>query len=161
MIYWPLQRCGSVVATRAAADPREIQRYDFHGVFEGLMRAWTGGWGNSAGVKSPLTMRFGGATIAGFPHMQILHIVRWSGRGLVLAESTLRTQTHLSPGTRVGPIHTVMASGMPIRSATDDTFMSCATKTGDRPERTLAGICQFLGEEYSANMLSFFKARIL
>jgi hypothetical protein len=143
----------SVADTLAA-----ITRPDFHGVFEGLMGAWTLQRGKSRwGEKSPAhTIRWR-AILEGFPDLQVLHLIR-DGRDVALSYRAApfgpkhvyhlahRWVQYLSTAEKV---QAVLGDSAFLQVRYEDIVTE--------PERELRRICNFLGEEFSPAMLAFYR----
>ena len=141
----------SLVETLAA-----ISRDDFHGIFEGLMLAWTRGQGKSRwGEKTPPHTLWWRTILEGFPDLQVIHVIR-DGRDVALSQKA-------AP---FGPKHVYLAAQRWVQ------YLSAAEEAhavlGDRafvpvryedlvaePERELRRICTLLEEEFTPAMLTF------
>ena len=134
-----------------------IKRYDFHGVFEGLMSAWTDVQGKQRwGEKTPAHIFYWREILEGFPHLQVLHIVR-DGRDVALSWKRARFgPKHIYPLARqwVKYLETIEE----LRSALDeDSFLEIRyEELLSKPKHILQDICHFLGEEFTTELLSFY-----
>lgn len=133
-----------------------ISRDDFHGIFEGLMRAWTRRQGKSRwGEKTPPHTLCWRTILAGFPDLQVIHLIR-DGRDVALSHKA-------AP---FGPKHVYAVAQRWVQ------YLSAAEEAqaalGERaflsvryedlvaePERELRRICTFLGEGFTPAMLAF------
>lgn len=134
-----------------------IPRPDLHGLFEGLMQAWTRRQGKSRwGEKTPPHTLLWRTIHAGFPDLQVIHLVR-DGRDVALSHKA-------AP---FGPKHVYQAARRWV------TYLSAAEEAqatlGEgafltvryedllaEPEPELRRICTFLGEEFAPEMLTFY-----
>lgn len=133
-----------------------ITRTDFHGVVEGLLGAWTVRQGKSRwGEKTPQHTLCWRTILAGFPDLQVIHLIR-DGRDVALSHKA-------AP---FGPKHVYAVAQRWVQ------YLSAAEEAqaalGERaflsvryedlvaePERELRRICTFLGEGFTPAMLAF------
>ena len=137
-----------------------IQRYDFHGVFEGLMRAWARSQGKHRwGEKTPQNTFYWRELLKGFPNMQVLNIVR-DGRDVALSYKKAV----------FGPKHVYLIAqrwveylrvGEEVRAVLGkDSFLEVRYEDLlSNPTGAVQEICSFLGEEYVTEMLESYKSK--
>jgi hypothetical protein len=135
-----------------------IQRYDFHGLVEGLMRAWAGSQGKSHwGEKTPQHTFCWRTISAGFPRLQVIHLIR-DGRDVALSYKTAF----------FGPKHVypLACRWRDYLAAAEEARANLGEKAFLQvryedlvtdPERELRRICSFLGEEFAPPMLAFYQ----
>ena len=138
-----------------------ITRPGFDGVVEGLLRAWTLSKGKSRwGEKTPQHTLCWRTVLAGFPDLQVIHLIR-DGRDVALSYRAAffgpKHVYHLAQ--RWGQYlaaaeesQAVLGEGgfLPVRY--EDLVVE--------PERELRRICAFLGEEFAPAMLTSHRAPI-
>jgi hypothetical protein len=137
-----------------------IQRDDFHGIVEGLMRTWAASQGKSHwGEKTPQHTFCWRAISSGFPGLQVIHLVR-DGRDVALSYRA----AHFGPK-HVYPLarrwRNYLAAAEEARANLgDDVFLQVRYEDlVTEPERALRRICHFLGEEFAPSMLAFYNGR--
>ncbi len=146
----------SLPATLAA-----ITRPDFHGIVDGLMRAWTAGQGKARwGEKTPQHTLWWRTILDGFPDLQAIHLVR-DGRDVALSYQNAH----------FGPKHVYHLARRWVKylAAAEDA----QAELGERafltvryedllgePEAELKRICAFLGEAYRPEMLTFYQGQV-
>lgn len=133
-----------------------IDRPDFHGVVDGIMRAWVTAQGKTRwGEKTPPHAYYWREILDGFPDLQVLHIVR-DGRDVALSWRQAR----------FGPKHMYqLAQGWVDYLETVETlkkalpegafFELCYEELVADPESVMQKVCAFLGEDYTPELLSF------
>jgi hypothetical protein len=133
-----------------------IEQYDFNGVVDAILRAWTRDVGKQRwGEKTPPHAFWWPQILRGFPDMQVVHIVR-DGRDVAL--SWFRA--------RFGPKHYYPLATEWVRylQTIDDLRAALPEKQFfelhyedllREPDRILWEICDFLEEDYSRDMLAF------
>jgi hypothetical protein len=138
-----------------------IERYDFHGVVEAIMSAWAQDQGKQRwGEKTPAHLFYWREILDGFPNVQIIHIVR-DGRDCALSWKQ----------SRVGPKHIYLtAQGWVKNLETIDDLKPVLNQDSffeikyeelvSNTELTVQKMCEFLGEEYTPEMLDFYKDKI-
>ncbi|NEQ76179.1 MAG: sulfotransferase [Okeania sp. SIO2C9] len=137
---------------------KAIQRYDFHGIFEAIMFTWAKDRGKQRwGEKTPAHLFYWREILNGFPNLQVIHIVR-DGRDCAL--SWLKS--------RMGPKHIYLAAWgwvkhlevieeLKILLAQNSFFEVRYEKLLLNPQQVLKQMCAFLVEEYTPEMLNFYK----
>jgi hypothetical protein len=139
----------SVADTLAA-----IQRDDFHGIVEAILRTWTRSQGKTRwGEKTPQHTLCWRAVLEGFPDLQIIHLVR-DGRDV----SVSYRAAHFGPKHAYQLAHRwvtylTAAEAAPFLPVRYEDLIST-------PEDELRRICTFLGEEYAPAMLSYHRERV-
>jgi hypothetical protein len=135
-----------------------IQRDGFHGIVEGLMRAWAASQGKSRwGEKTPQHTLCWRDIWAGFPGLQIIHLVR-DGRDVALSyKKAFFGPKHVYPLARRW--RNYLAAAEEARANVgDQAFLQVRYEDlVTEPERELRRICRFLGEEFAPAMLSFYQ----
>ena len=138
-----------------------ITRPGFNGVVEGLLRAWTQLKGKSRwGEKTPQHTLWWRTILAGFPDLQVIHLVR-DGRDVALSYKAAF----------FGPKHVYQLAGrwkqyLAAAEASqtvlgESRFLPVRYESLlAEPERELRGICAFLGEEFAPAMLTFHREDI-
>lgn len=137
-----------------------IQKYDFHGVFEGLMRAWALGQGKPRwGEKTPQHTLYWRELLKGFPNMQVLYIVR-DGRDVALSykkaffgpKHVYQIAQRWVKYLRIAEeLQSVLGRGSFIGIRYEDLLTN--------PTLVIQEICSFLGEEYVIEMLESYKSK--
>jgi hypothetical protein len=135
-----------------------VTRHDFHGIVEGLMGAWTLRQGKSRwGEKTPHHTLWWRTILAGFPDLQVIHLIR-DGRDVALSYKA----------TPFGPKHVYHLARQWVQylSAAEEAqavlgkpaFLPVRYEDlVAEPERELRRICAFLGEEFTPAMLKFYR----
>jgi sulfotransferase family protein len=137
-----------------------IQRDDFHGIVEGLMRTWASSQGKSHwGEKTPQHTLCWRTIAEGFTKLQVIHLIR-DGRDVALSYRA----AHFGPK-HVYPLArrwlTYLAAAEEARANLgNEVFLQVRYEdlVAD-PERELRRICRFLGEEFAPSMLTFYQGR--
>ena len=134
-----------------------VDRYDFHGIFEALLKTWTLSQGKSRwGEKTPQHAFYWREILAGFPNAQVLYIVR-DGRDVALSYRQAF----------FGPKHTYhialrwvkyLQVAQEIKAALgEQAFLQIRYEDLlSNPQQITRRICAFLGEDYSPEMLAFY-----
>jgi len=142
----------------AADTVAAITRDDFHGIVEGLMRAWTRNQGKSRwGEKTPQHTLCWRAIREGFPDLQVINLIR-DGRDVALSHKAAR----------FGPKHAYHLAGRWVQYLSAAEEAESALGVGAflsvryedlvaEPETELRRICVFLKEDYSPAMLAFHR----
>jgi hypothetical protein len=135
-----------------------IERYDFHGIVDGLMRAWARSQGKSRwGEKTPQHTFCWRTISAGFPGLQVIHLIR-DGRDVALSYRAAY----------FGPKHVypLACRWQQYLSAAEEARAHLGDKAFlqvryedlvESPELELRRICSFLGEEFAPSMLTFYQ----
>jgi hypothetical protein len=136
-----------------------VTRHDFHGIVEGLMRAWIRRQGKSRwGEKTPHHTLWWRTILAGFPDLQVIHLIR-DGRDVALSYRS-------AP---FGPKHAYHLARHWVRyvSAAEEAQAALGERAFlpvryedlvAEPEAELRRICAFLKEEFTPAMLEFYRA---
>jgi hypothetical protein len=141
----------SLPATLAA-----IQRYDFHGIVEGIMRAWAASLGKSHwGEKTPQHTLCWPTISAGFSRLQVIHLIR-DGRDVALSyKAAFFGPKHVYPLACRWRDY-LSAAEAAHASLGDEAFLQVRYEDlVANPEPELRRICEFLGEEFVPAMLEF------
>lgn len=138
-----------------------ITRPGFDGVVEGLLRAWTLRQGKSRwGEKTPQHALCWRTILAGFPDLQVIHLIR-DGRDVALSYKAAF----------FGPKHAYhLAARWGQYLAAAEESQAVLGEPGflpvryedlvAEPDRELRRICAFLGEEFAPAMLTFHRKAI-
>ena len=135
-----------------------IQRYDFHGIVEGVMRAWAQSQGKTRwGEKTPQHTLCWRTISAGFPGLQVIHLVR-DGRDVALSYRTaFFGPKHIYPLARRW-LEYLSAAEEARATLGDQAFLQVRYEDlVSDPELELRRICSFLGEEFVPSMLAFYQ----
>ena len=136
---------------------KAIDRFDFHGVVNGIMLAWTQGEGKKRwGEKTPDHLFYWREILSGFPNAQVIHLVR-DGRDVALSLKQAR----------FGPKHIYHLAKRWVNyleiveelKATLDEQSLFEVRYEDLlsdTERVVQNLCHFLGEEFAPEMLAFY-----
>jgi hypothetical protein len=133
-----------------------IRRYDFHGIVEGLMRAWAQRQGKARwGEKTPQHTLCWRTIAAGFPRLQVIHLIR-DGRDVALSyKAAFFGPKHVYPLARRWQQY-LSAAEEARASLGDKAFLQVRYEDLVRdPELELRRICGFLGEEFAPSMLAY------
>ena len=133
-----------------------ITEDDFHGIVDGLLRAWAYKQGKSRwGEKTPAHTLCWRSILAGFPGVQIIHLVR-DGRDVALSyRSAAFGPKHVYPLALRWQQYLAAAESA-RESLSDDAFLQVHYEDlVSAPERELRRLCVFLGEEFSPAMLAY------
>lgn len=135
-----------------------ITRYDFHGIVDGLLRAWASSQGKSRwGEKTPQHTLCWRTILPGFARMQVIHVIR-DGRDVALSYKKAffgpkhvyalahRWQQYLAAAEEA---RAFMGDKAFLQVRYEDLLAS--------PEQELRRICDFLGEEFSPAMLAYYQ----
>jgi hypothetical protein len=135
-----------------------ITRDDFHGVVEGLMRAWTRKRGKSRwGEKTPPHTLCWRTILEGFPDLQVINLIR-DGREVTLSHMT-------AP---FGPKHAYHVARRWVQYLSTAEEAESALGAGAflsvryedlvaQPEMELRRICLFMNADYNPAMLAFHR----
>lgn len=133
-----------------------IERANFHGVFEAVMRAWADDqkkprWGE----KTPHNGPYWRAISEGFPDAQFIHLVR-DGRDCTLSMIKARFGPKLTYPAAVKWANYLdemqrMYEGLGPSRVYEVRYEDLL----DNPEQTLQALCEFLGERYDPAMLDY------
>ena len=138
-----------------------IERNDFHGVVDALITEWAKQSGkNRWGEKTPWHIFYWKEILEGFPDMKVIHIVR-DGR-----DSSLSWRS-----ARFGPKHIYFLAKRWRDYLEHVEKMKQQLNPGqfleiryedllDDPEGVTHKICDFIEEEFSTDMLSFYREKV-
>jgi hypothetical protein len=136
-----------------------IERYDFHGIVEGIMQAWAQGQGKVRwGEKTPQHTLCWRTISAGFPGLRVLHLIR-DGRDVALSyKAAFFGPKHVYSLARRW-LQYLAAAEEAGAALGEQAFLQVRYEdlVGD-PERELRRICSFLGEPFAPSMLAFHQA---
>jgi hypothetical protein len=138
-----------------------VSRPDFHGIVEGLLGAWTAQRGKTRwGEKTPPHTLCWRTILAGFPDLQVIHLVR-DGRDVVLSHQAApfgpkhAYQVAVRWGEYLDAAESARAALAP------DAFLELRYENLlARPEPELRRVCAFLGEPFVPDMLTFYRADV-
>lgn len=135
-----------------------VTRDGFHGVVEGVLRAWTAARGKTRwGEKTPQHTLWWRTILEGFPDLQVIHLIR-DGRDVALSYRA----AHFGPK-HVYPLARRWAEYLEVaaeaRAAIGPAgFLDLRYEDLLRePERELRRVCGFLGEAFQPAMLDFYR----
>ena len=135
-----------------------LERPDFHGIVDAILRSWAAGQGKRRwGEKTPQHTLWWRTIRAGFPDLQVIHLVR-DGRDVALSYRA-------AP---FGPTHVYHLARRWVRYLDTAAEAEGALGSGAfltvryedllrEPEAVLRRVCDYLGEEFTAEMLSFHR----
>jgi hypothetical protein len=141
-----------------AATLEAIERGDFHGIVEGLMRAWAASQGKSHwGEKTPQHTLCWRVISAGFPRLQVIHLVR-DGRDVALSyKNAFFGPKHVYPLARRWRNYLAAAEAARANLGEKAFLQVRYEDLVTDPERELRRICGFLGEDFDPSMLGFYQ----
>ena len=137
---------------------KAIKKHDFHGVFEAIMLAWTQRQGKQRwGEKTPTHIFYSEEILSGFPDLQVIHIVR-DGRDCALSWRKSRVGPKNIYSAAQGWIKHLEAIEALKAKLDPSSFLEVRYEKllSNTPE-ILQNICSFLKEDYSPEMLKFYK----
>lgn len=139
-----------------------IRRDDFHGIVDGLMRAWTATQGKGRwGEKTPQHMFWWETIRAGFPDFQMIHVVR-DGRDVALSYRAAHFgPKHVYALAQRWAEYLSAAQRAEVSLGPDAFLVVRYEELMAAPEAELRRICRFLGEEFAPEMLGFYRADVL
>jgi hypothetical protein len=149
------------VDEQAASDLIEASgRFDFSGVVAGIMKAWSRAQGKERwGEKTPAHIFFAEEILDGFPDAQFVHIVR-DGRDVAVSwkqvpfgpkhvfPSAMRWVDVLEAGRK---LKEKLGARQYLELRYEDLLSN--------PEQVVQGVCKFLNETYSSEMLTFYRSQ--
>jgi hypothetical protein len=133
-----------------------IEKGDFHGVVDALLRTYAGHHGKQRwGEKTPDHAKCWKAVLAGFPSMQVVHIIR-DGRDVALSWRNARfgpKHIHLLADRWVKYLNTMdeLRDNLPADAYCEVRYEDLIADA----EPVLRRVCEFLGEDYAPSMLTF------
>ncbi|MDV3353614.1 sulfotransferase [Leptothoe sp. LEGE 181152] len=135
-----------------------ISQYNFHGIVDGILRTWTQAQGKQRwGEKTPAHLFYWREILSAFPKMQVLHIVR-DGRDVALSWEKARFgPKHMYPLAQKWKQHLEIASVLKTELDNGSFLDVKYEELLQKPESVVRKICTFLNEEFSPEMLSFYK----
>ena len=137
-----------------------ITRYDFHGIVDGLMRAWAAGQGKPRwGEKTPPHTLCWRTILPAFPGVRVVHLVR-DGRDVALSyKKAFFGPKHVYPLARRWEQYLVAAEEAHAFLGKDRFHQVRYEDLVANPERELRRICVFLEEEFDLRMLAYQEAQ--
>lgn len=138
-----------------------ISQDDFHGIVDGILSTWTQAQGKQRwGEKTPAHLFYWREILRAFPKMQVLHIIR-DGRDVALSWKKARFgPKHMYPLAQKWQQHLETAAALKAE-LNENSFLDVRYEELLRePEGIARKICAFLNEDFSAQMLSFYKTEI-
>jgi hypothetical protein len=135
-----------------------LQRRDFHGIVGAILRSWTADQGKRRwGEKTPQHTLWWRTIRAGFPDMQVIHLIR-DGRDVALSyRAAPFGPTHVYHLARRW-VQYLEAAAEAEAALGSRAFLSVRYEDLlQEPEAVLRRVCGFLGEEFSPEMLSFHR----
>ena len=138
-----------------------VRRPGFHGIFEAILQSWADDRGKPRwGEKTPQHTLSWRIMLEAFPEQRVLHLVR-DGRDVALSYKQAffgpkhmfhiarRWQRFLSEAEAAGD---ALGPGAFLRVRYEDLLAE--------PERTVRGVCDFLGEAYEPRMLAAHESKV-
>lgn len=135
-----------------------VRRPDFHGIVEALLGSWARERGKSRwGEKTPNHTLLWPTIRAGFPDMQVIHLVR-DGRDVALSfRATPFGPKHIYYQARRW-VEYVSAADQAGEALGAGAFLALRYEDlVEQPEPELRRLCDFLGEAFSPAMLTFYR----
>jgi hypothetical protein len=133
-----------------------ITRHDFHGIVDGLLRAWASSQGKSRwGEKTPQHTLYWRTILPEFPRVQVIHLIR-DGRDVALSyKKAFFGPKHVYPLARRWQQY--LAAAEEARAFLGDkAFLQVRYEDLlAAPKEELQRICKFLGEEFAPIMLAY------
>lgn len=139
----------------------KLKENTFHGVVDALMNAWLEKCDKKRwGEKTPWHMFFWREIMEGFPDAKFIFIVR-DGRDASMSWLKARFgPKHIYPAARRWKAFHDEYENFKQVVNPDDLYELKYEDLLDRPEEIAREICDFVGEEYSDEMLAFHKSTI-
>jgi hypothetical protein len=135
-----------------------LERPDFHGIVDAILRSWAAGQGKRRwGEKTPQHTLWWRTIRAGFPDLQVIHLVR-DGRDVALSyRAAPFGPTHVYHLARRW-VHYLDTAAEAEAALGSGAFLTVRYEDLLRePEAVLRRVCDHLGEEFAAEMLSFHR----
>ncbi len=133
-----------------------INRFDFHGVIDALMRTWTRSEGKERwGEKTPWHIFYWREIMSGFPQAQVIHIVR-DGRDSALSWKRARFGPKHIYSLATKWVHYLDIVEELKPTLNEKSFLEVRYEDLlAQPEAVIQKICDFLGEEFAPEMFAF------
>ena len=137
---------------------RAITRSDFHGVVDGLLRAWASSQGKTRwGEKTPQHTLCWRTILSGFAKVQVIHLVR-DGRDVALSyKKAFFGPKHVYPLACRWQQYLTAAEEARAFLGEDGFLQVRYEDLLAAPEQELRRICGFLGEEFIPEMLAYYR----
>lgn len=137
-----------------------ITRHDFHGIVEGLLRAWASSQGKSRwGEKTPQHTLCWRTILPEFARVQVIHLIR-DGRDVALSyKKAFFGPKHVYPLACRWQRYLAAAEGARAFLGEKAFLQVRYEDLLATPEQELRRICAFLGEDFSPLMLTFYQER--
>jgi hypothetical protein len=135
-----------------------IERHDFHGIVDGLLRTWAAKLGKARwGEKTPQHTLCWRPILAGFPHAQVIHLVR-DGRDVALSyKKAFFGPKHVYPLARRWELYLASAEAARGFLGESGYLQLRYEDLLANPEQELRRVCEFLGEAFDPDMLVYYK----
>ncbi|CAN5292999.1 sulfotransferase [soil metagenome] len=135
-------------------------RYDFGGVIAGIMASWCSGQGKRRwGEKTPAHLFCADRILEDFPHAQFVHILR-DGRDVAVSwKKVAFGPKHVYAAARRWVEVLEATAALQERLGPAQFFELRYEDLLRDPEQTVGAVCDFLGEEYTPDMLAFYRSR--
>jgi Sulfotransferase family len=148
-----------VPAPSLSATLDAINQSDFHGIVDGIMRAWAGALGKPRwGEKTPQHTLCWRTILPAFSGARVVHLIR-DGRDVALSyRKAFFGPKHVYPLARRWEQYLSAAEEAREFLGPDRFHQLRYEDLVAHPERELRRICEFLGEEFHAGMLSYHEA---
>jgi hypothetical protein len=142
----------------AAETLRGLDRHDFHGIVDGLLRTWAAQLGKSRwGEKTPQHTLCWRTILAGFPQAQVIHLIR-DGRDVALSyKKAFFGPKHVYPLARRWELYLASAEAARLVLGESGYLQLRYEDLLANPEQELRRVCEFLGEPFDPNMLAYHK----
>jgi hypothetical protein len=136
-----------------------LERHDFHGIVEGLLRSWAAKLGKSRwGEKTPQHTLCWRTILAGFPQAQVIHLIR-DGRDVALSyKKAFFGPKHVYPLARRWEAYLAAAEAARLFLGESGCLQLRYEDLLANPEHELRRVCEFLGEAFDPDMLAYYKA---
>jgi len=138
-----------------------ITRFDFHGIVDALMTEWAKQSGKQRwGEKTPWHIFFWREILEGFPDMKIVHIIR-DGRDASLSWRNARFgPKHIYHLALRWKQYLEQVAELKQHLGKDKVFELRYEDLLDDPEGISKGLCEFIGEDFSDEMLGFYREKV-
>jgi len=137
-----------------------ITQYDFHGVVDGLMRAWAMAQGKARwGEKTPQHTLCWRTILPAFAGVRVINMIR-DGRDVALSyRKAFFGPKHIYPLARRWTQYLAAAEQARAHLGEDSFHQVRYEDLVVNPERELRRMCAFLGEEFNPAMLAYHEAQ--
>jgi hypothetical protein len=135
-----------------------LERHDFHGIVDGLLRTWAAKLGKARwGEKTPQHTLCWRTILAGFPQAQVIHLVR-DGRDVALSyKKAFFGPKHVYPLAGRWELYLASAEAARLFLGESGYLQLRYEDLLANPEQELRRVCEFLGEAFDPDMLAYYK----